>query len=272
VSLFADLDLSQRLERAEGVSARLFVEARREVSPERESEWIQAGGVCACFDGPDSPVTQTFGLGLFEPVTGQALSQLEAFFFERQAEVNHEISPLAGVECFRFLADRGYRPVEFTSVMYLPIGTEPASKPEIEVRAATSADYDTWAQVSAQGWSKDAPELKDFVLDLGRVIARKRNSVAWLALLDGKPIATAAQTICEGVSHMAGASTIPEARGRGAQLALLGARLRYAKERGCSLALMGAQPGSASQRNAERQGFRIAYTRQKWHLAKAQKH
>jgi hypothetical protein len=35
-------------------------------------------------------------------------------------------------------------------------------------------------------------------------------------------------------------------------------------ESGCDLAMMGAQPGSASQRNGERQGFRIAYTRIKW--------
>ena len=32
------------------------------------------------------------------------------------------------------------------------------------------------------------------------------------------------------------------------------------------LAMMGAAPGSASQRNAERHGFRIAYTRIKWRL------
>ena len=30
--------------------------------------------------------------------------------------------------------------------------------------------------------------------------------------------------------------------------------------------LAGAQPGSTSQRNAEREGFRIVYTRIKWHL------
>jgi len=29
---------------------------------------------------------------------------------------------------------------------------------------------------------------------------------------------------------------------------------------------MGALPGSGSQRNAERHGFRIAYTRTKWQL------
>jgi hypothetical protein len=30
--------------------------------------------------------------------------------------------------------------------------------------------------------------------------------------------------------------------------------------------MMGAAPGSVSQRNAEKNGFRIAYTRTKWQL------
>ena len=60
--------------------------------------------------------------------------------------------------------------------------------------------------------------------------------------------------------------TVPSGRRRGAQAALLHARLAFAAEQGCDLAMMGAAPGSASQRNAERQGFRIAYTRVKWHL------
>ena len=64
----------------------------------------------------------------------------------------------------------------------------------------------------------------------------------------------------DGVAHLAGASTIPEGRRRGAQLALLDERLRFAAANGCDIALMGAAPGSGSQRNAERHGFRIAYT------------
>ena len=42
--------------------------------------------------------------------------------------------------------------------------------------------------------------------------------------------------------------------------------MRLAAEQGCDLAMMCALPGSASQRNAERHGFRIAYTRIKWQL------
>jgi hypothetical protein len=42
--------------------------------------------------------------------------------------------------------------------------------------------------------------------------------------------------------------------------------MRYAFEHGCDLAMMVAEAGSGSQHNAERQGFRIAYTRTKWRL------
>jgi len=63
---------------------------------------------------------------------------------------------------------------------------------------------------------------------------------------------------------LAGGATVPEARRKGAQRALLNARLRHAVKAGCHIAAMGAQPGSTSQRNAEREGFRIAYTRTKW--------
>jgi hypothetical protein len=42
--------------------------------------------------------------------------------------------------------------------------------------------------------------------------------------------------------------------------------MRYAVEHGCDIAMMVTLPGSDSQRNAERKGFRIAYTRTKWQL------
>jgi hypothetical protein len=47
---------------------------------------------------------------------------------------------------------------------------------------------------------------------------------------------------------------------------LLHERMRYAFEHGCDLAMMVALPGSQSQRNAERRGFQVAYTRTKWRL------
>jgi len=57
---------------------------------------------------------------------------------------------------------------------------------------------------------------------------------------------------------------VPELRRLGLQSALMQERLRYAFSRNCDIAMMVAEPGSDSQRNAEREGFRIAYTRTKW--------
>ena len=56
-------------------------------------------------------------------------------------------------------------------------------------------------------------------------------------------------------------------RRRGLQAALLQERMRYAFDHGCDLAMMVAEAGSESQRNSERKGFRIAYTRMKWRLS-----
>jgi hypothetical protein len=84
--------------------------------------------------------------------------------------------------------------------------------------------------------------------------------------LDDNAVSTGSLFIYDDVCILAGASTVPEGRNNGAQSALLGARLRFARDRGCTLAVMGALPGSQSQKNAQKNGFNIAYTRIKWQL------
>jgi GNAT superfamily N-acetyltransferase len=136
----------------------------------------------------------------------------------------------------------------------------------IKVRVTGRDEIDLWTQTSFEGWS-EFPEYADFFRDLAKVFGHSEGP-SFIAELEGKPIATGALTIHGDVALLAGASTIPDARRQGAQLALLEDRLRYAANNGCSVAMMVALPGSGSQRNAERHGFRIAYTRTKWYLTK----
>ena len=268
--VFADLQLARRLERAEALGNVAFVEARARVSPEVGACWTEAAGCYAMFDGVESPVTQTFGLGMFAAATVEDLSRIEEFFRERGAAVSHEVSPLADPSALGLLNGRGYQPVEFTSAMFRPLSLSnfPARERDgaVRVRVVGEGEHGLWAETSACGWSDSG--YGDFMLGLAQVSAKRADALSFLAELDGRPVATGALSICEGVALLGGASTIPEARGRGAQLALLDARLRHAAEHGCDLAMMCALPGSPSQRNAERQGFRIAYTRVKWHLAR----
>ena len=271
---FADLALARRLERAEALSSARFADSRGRLT-EAGSCWIEVAGAYAMFDGPASPATQTFGLGMFAQPTPADLDRIEAFFTERGAPVHHEVSPLADETVVPLLTARGYTPFEFTSVMYQPIdpgGLKPCAtpppdgaqglSPAITTRALGPDEAEVYARTSAAGWSESG--LGDVILEIARASAVSEGVTLFLAEAGGAPVGTAALSIVEGVAHLAGASTVPEARKRGAQLALLAARLRFAAGRGCDIALMGALPGSSSQRNAERNGFRIAYTRIKW--------
>jgi|SRR5919205_257780 GNAT superfamily N-acetyltransferase len=265
--IFSDLTLSRRLEKAEARSNVGFVEARASVEPASGACWIEAAGACAMFDGVDSPCTQTFGLGLFEEPSDSDFERIEGFFGERGAPTYHEVSPLADPKTFVLLNGRGYEPFEFTSVMFRPLRAAATEHPDsgVSVRLARPDEHELWAQTAARGWG-EFEGLADFMLGLSRVSAARADALSFLAELKGQPVAAGALSICEGVALLAGASTVPEARRRGAQLALLDARLSYARDRGCDLAMMCAQPGSGSQRNAERHGFRIAYTRIKWRM------
>jgi hypothetical protein len=262
---FADLALARRLERAEGDACRRFAEARRRLMPESGSEWIEFGGANVVFDGIDSPVTQTFGLGLFEELSTETLDTIEAFFRARGAPVQHEISPLVGVAALALLCERGYLPMEISSVLYRDVENPESSK--ISVRVAGPEDADLWADVSARAWGHQNPELMEFMRAFGAICAAREHGPCFLAELDGQPAAAGALSIHDGVALFTGAATVPEMRRRGAQGALLQERMRYAFQHSCELAMMVAEAGSESQRNAERKGFRIAYTRTKWRLA-----
>jgi GNAT superfamily N-acetyltransferase len=264
-----DLSLARRLERTEASANAAFVTARAKLQPESGATWTGVAGAYAMFDGASSPLTQTFGLGLFAEAGEAEFEALEAFFHQRGAEVHHEISPLAAPALLPHLNGRGYLPIEFTSVMFRPVAGELPAAPAAEgltVRRIEVDEADLWARVAAEGWSSESADLVPFILEMGQISARAERTFCFLAELDSAPVAAGGLSVGEGVALLAGASTIPAARRQGAQRALLDARLRFAAEQGCDLVMIGAQPGSASQRNAERQGFRVAYTRIKWHL------
>lgn len=269
---FADIELARRLERTEAQGSTNFIEARVKAFPDMGAKWIEVAGAYAMLDAPGSPMSQSFGLGVFQPISAEELDRIEHFFRSNGAEVFHEVCPLADSSVFALIRERGYQPVEFSNVLYRPITPElrlHATRNErIEVRVTEKDEVNLWAQTSFEGWS-EFPEYADFFRDLAKVVAHSKGP-SFLAEFEGKPIATGALTIHGDVALLAGASTIPTARRQGAQLALLEGRLRYAANHGCTVAMMVALPGSGSQRNAERHGFRIAYTRTKWHLSKNQ--
>jgi GNAT superfamily N-acetyltransferase len=264
--MYMDLALSQKLERTEGTVAASFAEAHEAVSAcgamARDFD-----GTVAIFDGVDSPMTQTFGLGLARPADDAQLDVIERFFGERGAATDHEVSPFAGVEVTGRLVARGYVPTEMSTVLVQAIDGAAAVVPASALRARAidpAVDVGAWIETSVAGWGAEAA-VAEFIRAIASVNVRNAAMTHYVVEDGGGvPVATGSLGVHDGVALLAGASTIPSARGRGAQALLLATRLRDARARGCELAMMVASVGSQSQRNAERNGFRVAYSRTKW--------
>jgi GNAT superfamily N-acetyltransferase len=267
IEFLSDRSLASRLERAEATANARFVEARRRLFPELGAEWIEVAGAYAMFDGVDSPCTQTFALGLERMPDPADLDRIEKFFLDHRAPVFHEVSPMADKALLPLFVERGYHPVELSNVMFLPLaGRRPQAPPPSgapQARVAGDDESEVWVRTGLEGW-RELLEFAPQMSDLMRTSARTEGNLRFLAEIDGTPVAAGALAIHNGVALLAGASTIPEWRRRGAQRALLEARLDHAARAGCDLAMIAAEPGSSSARNSERRGFRVAYTRIKW--------
>ena len=137
---FSDLALSKRLERAEGHACVQHAEARRRLFPDSGAEWMECAGAYAVFDGIESPVTQTFGLGIFEELSPAALDVIEHFFLDRGAPVLHEVSPFAGVAVLGILCARNYRPVELSNVLCQPV-ERPTAQEQSGINVPETVDF-----------------------------------------------------------------------------------------------------------------------------------
>jgi len=258
--------LAIKLEHAEARACRAYLETKRRLDPMDPVAWLRVAGAEALYDGASSPLTQSFGLGLLEPANDAILAQLEAFFAARRAVCSHEVSALAAASTWNALSQRGYAPIEASTVLVRPTTHLPRNEARVSTRLIESTETERWAAIFADGVHEESEELGQILVQLGRVIARS-GAACFFAEINSEPIAAAVVNLQGEVAVLGGARTIRAARRQGAQAALLAARLEFAASHGIGLAMMVAdRPGSQSQRNAERQGFRPAYTRTKWEL------
>ena len=135
---------------------------------------------------------------------------------------------------------------------------------DIVVRPIKPDEAELWVRTAWHGFAGDdvAPP-DDLVISPYPTMA---HATCWLAWLDGErlgdePAGAGSLAIHDGVAELFGTSTRPSCRGRGVQTALIHARMAAAAAAGCDLIAVHTDPGSASQRNVERAGFRLAYTK-----------
>jgi GNAT superfamily N-acetyltransferase len=263
-TLFADHALSARIEGADAQLLRQCYEAVNEHLPERVSACLEIAGGLAPFVGLRISLSRSVGIGMCGPVSEDDLDALEAFYRHHGADTDLGLSPYADPSLFASLGRRGFRLVELDTLLAQRLDTAAplaSSTGNVTVRRAAPDEGAAWVDASLSGFSGTDDNVPGEMSATFEAAFHVPTSHYLFALLDGVVAGTAGVNLHAKTANLFGASTLPHARRRGVQSALLDARLQLAREGGCDLAFTRTLPGSPSQRNAERHGFRTVYSR-----------
>lgn len=258
---FIDATVSRRLELNEMLAPLDYVKNIQQMHPEKGAEYVEIAGGLALYAGEPSPLNQAVGMGLQGPVTAEEFDRFEAFYRDRKCPAQIVLSPYADMSLLGFVRDRRYQLTEFNSVMVCRL-TELQERPVpegVRVERVTAQTARRWAEVLVAGFA----EFGELPASLFEPYGRMAHGLNFLAYVDDEIVGGASGTLYpeHKLAAIFGAATLPKYRRRGVQNALFQARLRAAKAAGCELAIVCTQPASGSQRNAERNGFRLAYTK-----------
>jgi GNAT superfamily N-acetyltransferase len=264
VHAFADNILAERLELFAASDIAQFASAAAELYPDSGAAFIQIGGGVAGYVGAKSPANGAIGLGFRGEVTEGQIAAIERFFLDNREEPIVSVCPLAHPSLVRVLSARGWAIGAFENVLVRAIAAgEEFDSPttSVQVREASGvADLDAWALMAARGFSApDDPTPAD--VRLATAATRREGARFLYGVVDGQLAGTGQLETDGELGWLSADTTLPEFRRRGVQSTLQRVRLEMVRDSGCSLAVTESVPGSASQRNMERLGFQVAYTR-----------
>lgn len=261
---FVDRALARRLESCEEMPqvlyARIFQRTRPEVGAAEQS--ICGGHMV--FAGLGSPIGRATGVGLDRPFTAEDLGQIERFYRTHNAPSQVDLTPLHEPAVFELFKERGYAIAELNNVLYRKLDSNEEIRQlpaRCKIRRSHPEEAEvTGAIVESAFFPDGAPEaFRGLIAPLYQM----ESALAFVATIDEKPVACGTGIVIpeHRVFALCGAGTLAPYRGRGLQTALLRARMAAALEAGCEFAVVVTQGGTTSQRNAERLGFQVAYSK-----------
>ncbi len=261
--LHSDAQLARRLEDAELWGGKRFAVAIQKLEPSTRAESLAMAGGNAMYMGAGHPLTQALGVGLDRPVTPTEFNELEDFFFSRRAAAQIVVCPFTDASMMELMGERGYSLHHFENVLYRPLA--PGERFNIQtdgflLERNKPEYFETAAWIQAQCFFRE--EAADY-LPLAWASFMIEDSLSYIAWVGQDVVAVTGGILLRDLklASFFGTSTLAPYRGRGIQTAMLQARMADAVAAGCDLAFVGAMPGSTTQRNAERLGFRVAYSK-----------
>jgi len=261
---FVDKALARRFESCEEMPQVEYARVFQKTKPEIGAAVEEICGGHMIFAGIGSPIGRVTGAGFEHPITAEDIARIEQFYRLHNAPSQVDLTPLHGPEAFEMFKDRGYAIAELNNVLYRKLhpGEQFPSPPAgCGIRPSTPDEAATTSDIVERAFFPDgAPEPYRGLL---APLYQMQDALAFVATIDGQAVACGTGLVIaeHKVFALCGAGTQVGFRGRGLQTALLRARMQAALAAGCGYAVVVTQGGSASQRNAERLGFRVAYSK-----------
>ena len=260
--LFPDRALAQRLETTAALGVVEQTHVLRQLAPESGAQVQPLADGYAVAMGAAFPVNRAVNLGMSGPVSTADLDRMEAFFRSIGVPAQVDLCPFADSSLADFLGRRGYRIVQFFNVHIRAVTPDDARPaPPSDVRIFVADTPDVWTRTVASGFSGRS-DISSNDQALARAAFERPDVRCFLAQIGTEIAGAGALAVRDGVGTLFSTSTQPAFRRRGVQMALMQARIAVAAELGCDLmTVQTSPPGNASQRNVQRAGFRIAYTK-----------
>jgi len=261
---FVDKALARRLEACEEMPQVLYARVFQKTRPAIGAADEEICGGHMIFAGLGSPIGRATGAGFDQPLLAKDLDRVEEFYRSHKAPSQVDLCPLHDAAVFEMFKERGYGIAELNNVLYRKLDAKeafPAAPAGCEIRRGAAEEADTLSAIVEGAFFPDgAPEAYRGLI---APLYQMEGAVTFVATVENKMVACGAGLVIpeHRVFAVCGAGTLAEFRGRGLQTALLRARLAAAAEAGCEYAVVVTQGGSASQRNCERLGFRVAYSK-----------
>jgi len=263
IRLETDVALAQRLEAAYAFRAVVYAEARASLQPELAVTTVPLAAGVAVYAGPDASMSRALGLGMQRAVATEDMERVEEFFYAHRMPPRFELCPLADPSLLELLRTRRYCLEQFWNSLARPLAYQDQDAdwhPSVEISRIRPQEEQLWLQTVAKGIVGHENPGSD-VLELLAPSVRIPGIMTFLAWVDDEPAGGGAILVHDGIAEFCSAGTRVAFRRRGVQTALLHARIAAAARAGCYLATAIVLPGSSSERNAQRTGFQLAYTR-----------
>jgi GNAT superfamily N-acetyltransferase len=192
------------------------------------------------------------------PVSGEEVAEIEHFFFSRDSAVSIDLCPHADSSLREVLMNRGYRIADMSNVLVRDLRSDENWSVAVLVEP-TQEEIEYARTLTCGFFGRDL--ITEDELRLGRTLYHMPSAQPLIARFEGQAAGACGLSVRNGVGSFWGDATLPAFRNRGVHSAMIRARLNEAAARGCDLATAGTQPGSGSQRNYQRLGFDVAYTK-----------